>query len=302
MDYIRKLHELNISFKLIDESTAVDFLRSKHSFYKLLDIASVFEKYINGEKRGKYVSLDFSQLFYLAEIDVHLGQLLMCLCLEIEERLRARLIFDAESVCNTETFFAQYYEENRLYLDSIYVPENIDIMKDIYMCEIGQMNFNQFVSASQFGALERLLHSFYKQYSIQLYGNKIAPFELRLGCVKRLRNIVAHNHTIIGRLPFQNEKLDVKMLSFLGQNGIKHKTLKTNMSRTVISDLCGLISIYFLLCDEIEEFISCLRSFDLKFCKKYGYLFNDVYMLRTSYNFVKSVIEIFLKNQKKVLT
>ncbi len=299
MNYIDELKKKNITFHILNESDALTIIQEKYSYYKLLSYSCLFEKYRNGEKQGLFVNLDFSQLYYLAEIDSYLSSILMYMCLEIEERLKAKLIFDAESICDTNYLLSEYYDSDREYLESTYIPDNNDSIKCKKIFDIAtQMTFNEFLDIAQFGTIERIIHYFYKKHAKSIYGSDFASFETHLSSVRRIRNIVAHNNSILNKLTIKTDYQDFKMLSFLGNRGIKNRTLQTNMSKFIISDLCGFFDVYFDLVNN-ENLLKILKNFNNDYCENYKESFASNDLLKTSYIFIKSVLRIYFKKHKK---
>ena len=130
-----------------------------------------------------------------------------------------------------------------------------------------------------------------------MYGVDFLPFEAHLSSVRRIRNIVAHNNSILNKLAIQTDYYDLKMLAFLGQQGIKNRTLHTNMSKLMISDLCGFFDIYFNLINK-RSTVELLEDFDKNCIQEYKHFFINHDLLESSYNFLKNAIIIFQKNKK----
>ena len=300
VNYIDLLKNDNITFDIIIPNEALHIIKNKYPYYKLLNFTSVFQKYVKGDKAGKVVHADFAHLYYLAEIDFRLSQILMDLCLEIETHLKARLVYDADSVCNTKTLFKEYYNSDSEYLNKTYTVENIDVLKfgnaSKSLCE---MELSEFLNIAQFGTLERIIHFFYSKYSTLLYESEYMSFEQYLGAVRRIRNLVAHNNSIIDKIPIKAEQSNTKMTAFLGRYGIAHKTLITNMSKPIIRDLCGLFFVYFKANKCSENFLSNIKDFDTNYCQNYKKYFEKNDLLISSYRFMKEVIQIFVKNNSK---
>ncbi len=295
MDYIEKLKEENITFQVLNETDALSIMQEAYSYYKLLSYSCLFERYRNGSRQGQFVNLDFSQLFYLAEIDSCLSHILMCMCLEIEEKLKAKLIFDAESVCDTHALLTEYYNNDSEYLQNTYVPDNNDAVKyHKGFREIPQLSLNEFLDVVQFGTLERMTHFFYQRYAVNIYNYDFAPFEIRLSSVRRIRNIVAHNNSILNKLVIKTDYKDFKMLSFLGKHGVKNRTLQTNMSKLMISDLCGFFDVYANLVNN-KKMCDLFAFVDEKYIKAHKARFENNDLLKTSYTFVKNVLNIYHK-------
>lgn len=298
MDYLCEFKKNNIKFNIVHEADALDIMRNDFSFYKIWSYTSLFEKYRSGDNCGLFVNLDFGQLYYLAKIDSELSCILMCMCLDVEEKLKTKLIFDAEKICDTNSLLIEYYNNDRKYLEHNYTADNNDTINNKNIIgTITQMSFAEFLDVAQFGTLERLIHYFYRKYAFDMYGVDFLPFEAHLSSVRRIRNIVAHNNSILNKLAIQTDYYDLKMLAFLGQQGIKNRTLHTNMSKLMISDLCGFFDIYFNLINK-RSTVELLEDFDKNCIQEYKHFFINHDLLESSYNFLKNAIIIFQKNKK----
>lgn len=207
MNNIDKLKELNITFNNIDEQSALKIMQEEYSYYQLTKYSILFEKYQKGEMLGKFVHLDFAQLYYLAEIDMHFSRIIMSMYLKMESRIKNLFLYHAEKYCNTQLLLNEYYESEREYLDSTYKAENNDIIQEMNIKSgIDKLPLSEFVDVVQFGTLERLIHHFYKNYARVIYNSDSAPFERNLDAVRRIRNIVAHNNSLIARLKIPTDK------------------------------------------------------------------------------------------------
>lgn len=297
INYIDALKKRNVTFERINEYNAMSIMQKRYSFYKLSDFFPVFETYRSGPQKGQFVDLDFAQLVLLADIDLSLSKIVMDICLEVEICLKTKLIYEAESYCDSDSFFSEYYAMDREYLDRTFSPGNLDITKDeVDSNLLDRMTFYEFVSNTQFGTLERVLHAFYKKYAPVIYDAKFAPFECHLSGIRKLRNIVAHNNSLLNRLPIRQESLSLKLLAMLGKEGIAHRTLKTNMERAIISDACGLLYVYHSLCDNTSSLRDALEQFDQSCCQPCKELYGKVDILVSSYTFMKKAIPIILKS------
>lgn len=293
MDYINELKKQNITFNLLDEQQAINIIKKEYSYYKLMSYSCLFEKYKQTNKVGQFVNLDFSQLYYLALIDSQLSKILMIMCLEIENAIKTRLMFDAEMICDTKTLLQEYYDNENEFIDMNYTAENNDLINEYKnMVSIQELSLNEFLDVIQFGTLERFVHFFYKKYSNELCCESFYSVEFRLSSVRRIRNIVAHNNSFISRIVEETEYKDLKLSSFLGSKGVKNRSLTTNMSKKIVSDFCGVMDVYFRLVED-KSIIIDFKDFDINYCLKYKNCFEKNDKILSFYNFVKTVIEIY---------
>lgn len=287
MNHIELLKQQNIQFKFIDEYSAQNILKKEYPCFKLTDYSLLF---------NNTCVLDFSQLYYLAILDENLRHIVICNCVDLEQILKTIIIDDAEKLEVKELILEEYLTFDRDYLLSHYNSNNIDIFFDESMPNsLSDLSFEQFLEVIQFGTFEKFLHFFYKKYSMNLYNKEYAPFEQHINSVKRLRNISAHNGLLIGSLNKKREVTSDKISAFLGSNGIKHKTLRTNMSRQTVFDLCNLLHLCCSVFSKVK-FNNTIAQFDYFFkndCVQYKLLYSKNSLLISAYNFMKSVVDIY---------
>ncbi len=298
MNYIDELKAQNIKFVRINETEAEKILESEYSFFKIMEFSVNFDRYISTQRKGQFIDLDFSQLYYIAKIDERLCEIVMSLCLEMEQKLKTMLINDMIRVCDPNQFLSVYYRSDIEYLQNMYTPENFEILLNKYAVDdISQLEFFQFIDIVQFGTLERIIHSFYKIYSPQIYNSAFAPFEKPLSSVKRIRNIVAHNNSLLNQLKNQNLYTNSEISSFLGANGVKNKTLKTNFSKAIVFDLSNSFYMYFQIIPlhKGKYHIKELHDFDVEYCQMYETAWCKNDLLKSVYKFMKQEIKLCIE-------
>lgn len=296
MEYISKLKELGITFNEISECKAEYIMKNEISYYKLMEYSCVFERYNSTEQKGKFINLDFSQLYYLSKIDFELSYIAMQMCLELELIIKTIFLNDVMNFVDTKAFMKAYYKTDEEYISFVYTADNFETIKSKYNVEnIFDLDFDQFIDVVQFGTFERILKFFYNEV-VQECSNTVKFVIEQIACMRRIRNIVAHNNSILGQLYIKRDCKNFKLLAFLGKNGIKNKMLKTNMSKGVVADLCGLFYLYFNLVNSYEKVFKRLSTFNKEYCKKFLSLYSNNSVINSFYSFMTSVIEIFQKN------
>lgn len=287
MNNIEYLKKQNIQFNSIDENAAQQIMENEYPCYKLYEYSHLF-KYSH--------FLDFSLLYYLAVLDEKLRHIVICNCLDLEQSLKTIIIDDAERLAVKDSVLEDYFKLDGEYLLSYYNSDNIDYFNNEEISNsISSLSFEQFLEVIQFGTFEKFLHYFYKKYAISLYNKEYAPYECHINSVKRLRNISAHNGLLIGSLDKKREISSDKVASFLGSHGIKHKTLRSNMSKQTVFDICNLLHLCFLVLPKtkFEKTLAQLNDFLQKDCKQYKHVYSNNSLLVSVYNFTNSVVDIY---------
>ena len=56
---VQHLKDKGITFQLVNEEEAKEYLRNNNYYFKLTSYRKNYEKYEDGDNEGKYISLDF---------------------------------------------------------------------------------------------------------------------------------------------------------------------------------------------------------------------------------------------------
>ena len=80
--------EKGITFNYVSEENAIEFLKRKNNYYRLAAYRKNYDKRLNGENKGTYINLDFAYLVDLSIIDMHLRNMIIQMCLDIEHDLK----------------------------------------------------------------------------------------------------------------------------------------------------------------------------------------------------------------------
>ena len=76
----------------MDEKTAARFLSDRNYLFKLKAFAKNYEKcFKDGDRKGRYIRLEFAYLVELSRIDRQLRDLVLHLTLDIEHYLKVRI-------------------------------------------------------------------------------------------------------------------------------------------------------------------------------------------------------------------
>ena len=92
IDYCK--NELGITFNLMDEEKAKEFLEKNNFFFRLKQYCSTCPEQT---KSGKYIELDFGHLVELSTIDMFLRKLLLKMTIDLEHYLKVKLVNDCQN-------------------------------------------------------------------------------------------------------------------------------------------------------------------------------------------------------------
>lgn len=298
MEYVEQLKQRNVNFRIISESEAALIMKEKFSYYRLLGISKCFETYIKTEKKGNFVSLDFSELYYLAEIDMMLSRIIMQMCMEIECCLKARLLYSIDCSNSKKTFL------NMCFANGILDPSGLGCAYDCYRSTLRDlMSKNQlaipdtsvelhdYLELVHFGTLVKLIQCFNATCAIESEDLRI-PCEELLVPVKRIRNVVAHDNSLLSKIDIPTTYHNLAIKTFLGKQGIGNRAIKTNMSKAIVSDIVSLIFLYCQTVPHPERIRETFAEFDMEYCLKYSNTFKNNTCLCSIYSFLKRIISL----------
>ena len=291
--FVDKLKDKNVKFNKIDEKTAELITQNEFSQYRLLCLSNVFDKYTKTENAGKYINLDFAQLYYLSKLDEKLSHILIQICLELELKMKTLLICDANKLGVSNAFLVDYIKDDFEFLSQSYLQELNCILES---AEKGYDGFalERFLDIAMFGTFEKIVRAFYKRYSGQLMEEKIGIYDGYLISIHNLRNKVAHNIPLLGDLHIKGKAFNSRLSAYLVKSGIKNKTLHTNLSREVEYDIVNVLYFYCCIQDR-KRIITIYRQLKefCRECKQYAkYLINNSILVST-FNFFERIIKIF---------
>ncbi|MCH5165038.1 MAG: Abi family protein [Clostridiales bacterium] len=290
---IEYLKKLNVKFNIIDEKEAANLISSEYPLNRLIEFASIFEQYKMTDKQGQFVNLEFAQLYYLTKIDERLRHILMKMCLEIEQKIKYILISDSIKLKVARTFLTEYIRSDYDYLYRHYSKE-LDLFisgdENVY-------TLDKFLDIITFGTFVKLVRAFYQQYAQEIYHKKHASFEQYLSSVHHIRNKAAHNVTLLSELNEKRGLLNPQVSEYLAKHGINSKTLKTNLSRTIVFDITSVMHLYcnLLSREQIKQNNKVWRKFVFKECRSYKKLFQKNEILKSAYRFSQKVVRIYSK-------
>lgn len=290
---LKILKQKNIKFEILDEQRAEKILGSEYSLFRLCNLAEIFETYRQTENVGKFVDLDFAQLYFLSDLDYELSHILMRICLELELKLKTLLIADARKLGVINTFVLDYITTDYNYLSQVF-PEKIkSLLKNV---ESGQDEFvlEKFLETITFGTFEKVVRAFYEQYSLMLFGKQSAPYDSYLFSIHNIRNKVAHNIPVISDLLKKSNSFNSRLSEYLVKKGVKAKTLHTNLSRSVVYDVANILYFYCATQDQKRITVNYkeLKAF-CHSCKKFKKYFRQNTVLMSSFKFFEKITIIF---------
>lgn len=201
-EQIEHLKVKGITFNIVTELEARNYLNENNNFFKLTSYRKNFTKHPDGENAGKYIDLDFAYLKDLSIIDMKLRYILVHLSLDVEHFTKVGLIkrvqeSDEDGYSIVSDYISSLGETQRKIFDSeinrnrgnIYcgaIVEQYDGMYPIWA----------FVEIIPFGRLV----SFYQFCAERFSDKEMKDNYYRLLTCKEIRNACAHSNCVLNEL------------------------------------------------------------------------------------------------------
>lgn len=297
-EQIEHMKGKGIQFNIIDECTAQKFLMNNNYYFKLKAYAKNYNKWFTGQDKDKYKDLEFAYLVELSTLDMQLRYLIIKMCLDIEHFLKIALLKD---VINNEkedgyeivkTFFS-YYPDVK---DDLNNKKNKSSCKDVIEKYIEDPAIWNIVEVLSFGQFIELYGLYYRQYESKNY-------RAYLGCVKFIRNASAHNNCLLNSIKkpysvdFTKSKRVATEISKI--EGVITLTMQRMLSNPVIHDFVALMCLYdkAITSEAVKRhrYKELNELINVRFIRHKEYFENNVY-IKESYNFIKLVVDNYIKN------
>lgn len=281
-----------ISFDLVSEEDARDFLE-KHNYYmKLASYRENYQKRSSGTHAGQYVNLDFAYLQELSTIDMHLRYQILHMCLDIEHFLKVSLLNAIENNLQEDgyTIIRKFIAKD----SNVKALLTIRSHKSDYCKELIEKYYPDFpvwvfVELISFGDLTHLC-SFYTEQ----YGTKIADHIL-LNSVRDIRNACAHSNCLINKLkPNGNKPHNSVVMRVKSVPGISESSRDKKLKNSCIYDYVCLLFAYneIVTSQEAKKKTYCevKHLFDERMVR-HSEWFSKNDLIRSSYEFVKKIVD-----------
>lgn len=301
--------EKGITFNYISEENAIEFLKRKNNYYRLAAYRKNYDKRLNGENKGTYINLDFAYLVDLSIIDMHLRNMIIQMCLDIEHDLKVQLLNDITSnpVEDGYDIVVSFLNNNEYLKEEIYKKRfstyvgdlinkfftfethknanNKDIIDDMEVrCPIWA-----FVEIISFGTFINLYDYYY---------DLDAPIQKQLlNPVKSLRNACAHNNCLINNLRRGSTRPTRKVSQFVSSiPNIKSDARKKYLSSQPIFEFCSLLLVYDSVVSEnvkghrYKELSSLIN----KRMKKHSEYYFNQQLLSSTYDFIRKIVKFLI--------
>jgi len=306
-ELIRQLEDKGVKFELCSKEKALDYFQNRNNYMRLASYRKNYEK----DGNGKYISLDFAYLIELSTLDMHIRNLVIKMCLEIEHCLKVKLIQNIEN-----NMLEDGYDIVEAFLSepkNAYILTNLarfsnshyngDLIRNYFVVscqEEGRTTVSNDLDEKgcpawvltellQFGDFLNFYRFYYDRYGLQHISYAI------LNLVKSLRNACAHNNCILHDLhKSSSTKAPRELTTYISKvPDIGQKQRIKKLSSTFILEFSAIVYIFdSIVSDPIKKHtFQELKDFaDLRLTRNYEFFSNN-FLLKTSIDFLKKVID-----------
>ena len=286
-------NDLGITFNLIDEAKAKEFLEKNNFFFRLKQYCSTCPEQT---KSGKYIGLDFGHLVELSTIDMFLRKILLKMTIDLEHYLKVKLVNDCQNNPADDG-----YEVVEKFLES-HLKLKEDIAKVNKNTSYGESSFEKYTAAPAVWNFVEMVSfadfiSFYAFYYD--YMRMTCEYTKHFESVRRIRNACAHNVCMLASFkPVQGFKSDLETnFELLGGNiGIGSGTISYCMKVPLLNDFAVMLSVYTKLISspKIKEItIQEIKDFfDGRMVYRKQYFENNT-DIKNAYQFARKVLDYY---------
>ena len=291
IDYCK--NELGITFNLMDEEKAKEFLQKNNFFFRLKQYCSTCTE---RTKSGKYIGLDFGHLVELSTIDMFLRKILLKMTIDLEHYLKVKLVNDCQNNSADDGYevvenFLEHHQKVKDYISQFNrISGYGENPFEKYIAAPAVWNFVEMVGFADFISF----YAFY--YDFMHMG---CEYTKHFDAVRRIRNACAHNHCMLSSFKaVQNFKPDLETsFELLGGNiGIGNGTISSCMKVPLLNDFAVMLSVYTKLISspKIKEItIQEIKDFfdgRMVYRKQYFESNTDI---KNAYQFARKVLDYY---------
>ena len=292
-------NDLGITFNLMDEEKAKNFLQKHNYFFRLKQYCSTCSE---RTKSGKYVGLDFGHLVELSTIDMFFFFLLLKMTIDLEHYLKVKLVNDCQNNPADDG-----YEVVQAFLQRDRTVKN-ELQKGSWLAGYGGIDFEKYLAAPAVWNFLEMINFFtftnFFAFYYEFFRSE-SEYTKRFDSIRRIRNACAHNVCMLCSFkPVQNFKNDIEENFELLQAkvGGSPGTVSSCMKVPLLNDFAVMLSIYTKLVTSPQVKELTLKEvadfFDGRMVYRKHY-FEQMPDIKNAYKFARSVLEYYSSKAKE---
>ena len=306
-------NDKGIKFNLISEAEAEKYLLNSNNYLRTASYRKNYQKYTNGNNKGKYINLDFAYLKELSAIDFHFRSLVSKMCIDIEHDLKVKMLKEIENNVSIDGYgiVDTFLKSNQKIVGKLEGTINSPFTGDLiqkYFTISSTVNpktgrtiysITSYSDCPVWVLFELItfgdLIIFFEYYKTH-YSTNIKLSKNVLNLVKSLRNASAHNNCIIACLNHKTSGTPAE----ISQKIASITTINTNQRQKKLSqrptlEFVALLYAYDSIVSEkvkakcIEE----LKSLVFVRMSRNKKFFSNNALIKSSYEFICKVVSDF---------
>ncbi len=301
--------EKGIKFNLISEADAEIYMLNSNNYLRTASYRKNYQKYTNGDNKGKYINLDFAYLKELSSIDFHFRSLVSKMCIDIEHNLKVQILKEIENNTSIDGYgiVNSFLQLNQKIVNKLEGTINSPFTGDLiqkYFTISSTVNPNtgrtiykitSYSDCPVWVLFELItfgdLIIFFEYYKAN-YSTNIKLSKNVLNLVKSLRNASAHNNCIIACLNHKTCGTPAE----ISQKIASIKTINKNQRQKKLSQRPTLefVALLYAYDSIVSEKVKAKRIEELndllfiRMCRNKNY-FSDNSLIKSSYDFICKV-------------
>lgn len=291
-------NDKGILFNLTNEEDAIEFLNNSNYYFKIKSYAKNYDKYINGDKVGKYINLEFAYLQELSRLDMYFRKFIIRMTLDIEHFTKTKLVKDCSNndLEDGYTIVREFLDKYEYIEDSIYKKSNNNsVCSDMIKKYEDNLAIWNIVEVLSFGDFIKLYSFYYDKYPCK---KSMVNYFWAVNC---LRNAAAHNSCLLNSLKSPYTITRSKGISTFVSKipSITKQERKKKLKNPIIHDFVVTLYVYNELVESGNTKKSTLEELqeliDNRFVENKDY-FEKNQIIISYYKFIKKIIEHFMKS------
>ncbi|MBR5032425.1 MAG: Abi family protein [Treponema sp.] len=291
IDYCK--NELGITFNIMDEQKAQEFLHKNNYFFRIKQYAEIC---VEKTKNGKYKGLDFGHLVELSTIDMFLRKNLLKMTIDLEHYLKVNLVND----CQTNEDDDGYGVVKAFLSKYPYIQKTITRGGN-FSCYSGMDIEACMTNPAVWNIVELLgFYDFTLFYSFYYdYFHLKSEYKSHIDSIRRIRNAAAHNSCMLCNFkPVSNFAYDVGInFDLLDAGlGISPGLITSCLKVPLLNDFAVMLSVYtkLLTSPKVKQktFEEMKEFFDDRMILHKEY-FEGFSNIKNAYKFARAVLDYY---------
>ncbi len=288
IDYCK--NDLGITFNIMDEQTAQEFLQKNNYFFRLKQYTEICTE---KTKSGKYQYLDFGHLVELSTIDMFLRKLLLKMTIDLEHYLKVNLVNDCQTNPDDDGYgvVKAFFEKEQFIQKTVQKGTN-------FSCYSGMDIDSCLAYPAVWNVVELLgFHDFTKFYTFYYdYFHLKSEFKCHIDSIRRIRNAAAHNSCMLCNfrsIPKFNYDVEINFELLSAGLGIGPGVISSCLKVPLLNDFAVMLSVYtrLLTSPKVKQktFEEMQNFFDTRMILHKDY-FERYTNIKNAYQFARAVL------------